>query len=201
MIAFDPPLPSWKQEAIDHLSMGYFNKLVLVFPKLFWDENIDTFGFVNAPNSEESDPRAYAAVRGKFYLFWNMYAVTQEPILVSFISGKAAELCELQTDEEIARDAMDVLKSIFHEKKRIPEPIKILVSRWNQEPFAMGSYSSISTSGSGEDYDLMGKSVFNKLFWAGEATNRQYPATVHGNFSFFKKKKKELYIFYSNTPL
>lgn len=32
----------------------------------------------------------------------------------------------------------------------------------------------------GNDYDLMASPVENKVFFAGEATCRNYPATVHG---------------------
>ena len=47
---------------------------------------------------------------------------------------------------------------------------------------ARGSYSSISVGSlGGEDYDVMAESV-GRVFFAGEATTKQYPATMHGAF-------------------
>ncbi len=48
---------------------------------------------------------------------------------------------------------------------------------------AYGSYSSLTVgSGGGDDYDVMAESVGGRLFFAGEATTRKYPATMHGAF-------------------
>ena len=45
-IAFDPPLPEWKQEAINRLGFGALNKIVLEFPSVFWDDTVDFFGAI-----------------------------------------------------------------------------------------------------------------------------------------------------------
>jgi hypothetical protein len=37
-IAFKPPLPQWKQRAIDGLATGLCNRVVLVFPQSFWED-------------------------------------------------------------------------------------------------------------------------------------------------------------------
>ena len=99
---------------------------------------------------------------------------------------------DYQSDAEITQGAMTVLKSIFHEQDSIPDPIKSVVTRWGRDEFAMGSYSSIPVTGSGEDYDIMARCVGSKVFWAGEATCRQYPATVHGSCIFVNSYLKEL---------
>ena len=33
-----------------------------------------------------------------------------------------------------------------------------------------------------EDYDILAESVEGRLFFAGEATTKKYPATMHGAF-------------------
>ena len=48
---------------------------------------------------------------------------------------------------------------------------------------AFGSYSSMGVGGlGGEDYDVLAESVSGRLFFAGEATTKKYPATMHGAF-------------------
>ena len=48
---------------------------------------------------------------------------------------------------------------------------------------AYGSYSSLTVgSAGGDDYDAIAEQVGGRLFFAGEATTRKYPATMHGAF-------------------
>lgn len=65
----------------------------------------------------------------------------------------------------------------------VPEPIQTVCTRWGSDPFSLGSYSNVAVGASGDDYDILAESVGDgRLFFAGEATNRRYPATMHGAF-------------------
>lgn len=64
----------------------------------------------------------------------------------------------------------------------MPDPIQSICTRWGSDPLSYGSYSHIRVNSSGSDYDILGESVGNRLFFAGEATSRQYPASMHGAF-------------------
>ncbi|EDX11196.1 GD14861 [Drosophila simulans] len=67
-----------------------------------------------------------------------------------------------------------------------------VVTRWRSDPWARGSYSYVSVGSSGSDYDLLAAPVIPpsskdaeglpRLFFAGEHTIRNYPATVHGAY-------------------
>lgn len=46
--SFEPPLPDKKLDAIRRLGFGVLNKVVMLFPTVFWDESLDTFGHVDA---------------------------------------------------------------------------------------------------------------------------------------------------------
>jgi len=58
--------------------------------------------------------------------------------------------------------------------------VQSVCTRWGSDPFCSGSYSHIRVGSSGADYDILAESVNDRLFFAGEATNRAYPATMHG---------------------
>lgn len=65
----------------------------------------------------------------------------------------------------------------------MPNPIQTICTRWGSDPLCCGSYSHVVVGSSGSDYDILAESVGDgRLFFAGEATNRKYPATMHGAF-------------------
>lgn len=64
----------------------------------------------------------------------------------------------------------------------VPDPIQTICTRWGNDPFSYGSYSHVRVQSSGRDYDILAESIGNRLFFAGEATTRQYPATMHGAY-------------------
>lgn len=62
----------------------------------------------------------------------------------------------------------------------VPDPIGSIVTRWRADPFALGSYSYLALGSEPQDRDLLAAPIGQRLFFAGEATNRNFPATVHG---------------------
>ncbi|CAL0303795.1 unnamed protein product [Lupinus luteus] len=64
----------------------------------------------------------------------------------------------------------------------LSDPIQSACTKWDVDPFSFGSYSNVSVGSSGGDYDILAENVRNRLFFAGEATIRQYPTTMHGAF-------------------
>lgn len=64
----------------------------------------------------------------------------------------------------------------------MPNPLQTICTRWGSDPLSYGSYSHVRVQSSGSDYDLLAETVGSRLFFAGEATTRQYPATMHGAF-------------------
>jgi len=75
----------------------------------------------------------------------------------------------------------------------VPDPIQSICTRWGSDPFSYGSYSHVSVQSSGDDYDILAENVGNRLFFAGEATSRQYPATMHGAFMSGLREASHIY--------
>ncbi|XP_063708331.1 possible lysine-specific histone demethylase 1 [Culicoides brevitarsis] len=177
-VRFDPPLPDWKQAAIQRLGFGNLNKVILCFDRIFWDPNTNLFGHVGSTTQS----------RGELFLFWN---ISQSPVLLALVAGHSAAIMENVSDDLIVGRCIAVLKGIFG-NSAVPQPKETVVTRWRADPWARGSYSFVSVGASGSDYDLLAAPVRNndqkgnpekdlpRLFFAGEHTIRNYPATVHG---------------------
>jgi len=165
-VEFSPPLPHAKQNAIDNLDVGILNKGYLMFPEAFWDDT-DVIGYV-------SEDKGYWAD------FLNIHKYTGKPILLAFNAATYAEHLETKSDQETVNEMMQVLKMIYGDD--IPEPENYLITRWGSDEFSFGSYSYIPVGGTPFDYDELAKPVMNRLFFAGEATIKEAPATVHGAY-------------------
>ncbi|CBI34053.3 unnamed protein product, partial [Vitis vinifera] len=173
-IDFLPQLPQRKRDAIQRIGFGLLNKVAMLFPYDFWGGEIDTFGHL----TEES------TMRGEFFLFYSYSSVSGGPLLVALVAGEAAINFEMMSPVEAVRRVLDILKGIFNPKGiAVPDPIQVVCTRWGKDRFTYGSYSYVAIGSSGDDYDILAESVGDgRVFFAGEATNKQYPATMHGAF-------------------
>lgn len=167
-VRFEPELPPWKEEAIDKLHFGHFCKLVLKFPQVFWPSK-DTLTFTG----KLKDLSVVQSV-----VNFNKYFGV--PVLVGLIGGAAARETEGMPDEDVVSRMMERLRQAYG--KSIPEPDAYYITRWGQDPFSLGSYSSIPVGSHTFHREMLGKCVDGKLFWAGEATSVEYASTVHGAY-------------------
>ncbi|KAM3287642.1 lysine-specific histone demethylase 1 1 [Capsicum chacoense] len=172
-IEFVPELPQRKKDAIDRLGFGLLNKVAILFPYDFWGGEIDTFGHLT------EDPN----MRGEFFLFYSYSSVSGGPLLIALVAGEAAVKFEKMSPLESVVRVLEILKGIFSPKGiAVPDPLQAVCTRWGQDQFSYGSYSYVAIGASGDDYDILAESVGDRVFFAGEATNKQYPATMHGAF-------------------
>ncbi|KAL8142489.1 hypothetical protein V2J09_015521 [Rumex salicifolius] len=173
-IEFVPELPQRKRDAIDRLGFGLLNKVAMLFPYDFWGGEIDTFGHLC------EDP----SMRGEFFLFYSYTSVSGGPLLVALVAGEAAVKFEKLSPLDSVERVMDILRGIFVPKGiEVPDPVQAVCTRWGQDKYCYGSYSYVAVGASGDDYDILSESIADgRVFFAGEATNKQYPATMHGAF-------------------
>jgi len=175
-IKFDPPLSDRKKTAIKRLGFGNLNKVIMLFHDAFWDsdEGDDIFGCIN--ESQE--------FRGENYMFYSYSGISGGAQLTALSSGKAAYEHERRSPEENVKKVLEILRKIFEPKGvTVPPPYHCICTSWGADPLAHGAYSSMPVGSiGGEDYDIVGESVGGRLFFAGEATTRKFPATMHGAF-------------------
>ena len=196
VVEFNPPLPDWKLQTIERLGFGNLNKVILCFDKVFWDNDANLFGHIGSTTSS----------RGELFLFFNIY---KSPVLMALIAGEAANVMENVTDDVIVGRCLTVLKGIYG-SSNVSTPKETLVTRWRADPWSKGSFSYVGTQSSGDDYDIMAmplnyaaftsgsngldssssnlnngngstnRKLIPRIFFAGEHTIRNYPASVHG---------------------
>ncbi|MBL8045573.1 MAG: FAD-dependent oxidoreductase [Anaerolineales bacterium] len=164
VVEFVPPLPEAKWAALQNIGMGVLNKLVLKFPRKFWPDT-DWLGYIHP--------------RQGFWAEWlDLSQHTGQPMLIAFNAAEYGREVEQLSDAEQVAQALEILRRMFG--AAVPEPESYVITRWASDPFAFGSYTYLRPGGSGADRDTLAAPVDNKLFFAGEATHREYLSTVHG---------------------
>lgn len=164
LISFEPPLPDSKQESIDALRMGVLNRTSLLFDEVFWKPGVEWIGIVGDPPGQWAETL-------------NVYPYQQQPVLAMFNAGSFGVETEQYTDDELTAQALAALEGVFG---RVPEPVDSVSTRWNSDPWTKGSYSYVPGGVPFDNYRKMARPVGERLFFAGEATQSQYPSTVQG---------------------
>ncbi|HMQ50489.1 MAG TPA: FAD-dependent oxidoreductase [Anaerolineae bacterium] len=167
VVKFAPVLPAAKQTVIERLGMGLLNKLYLRFEAPFWGDASELIGYV-------------AQNKGEWAEFLNLYVYFGQPTLLAFNAGSFGRALERLPDEQLVDAAMTVLRRIYG--PQTPAPLGSLATRWATDPFAYGSYSYLPPGASPADRQTLARPVAERLFFAGEATSSDYPATVHGAY-------------------
>ncbi|CAJ0565566.1 unnamed protein product, partial [Mesorhabditis spiculigera] len=179
-ITFDPPLPKRKLDAIERVGAGRIEKVAVAFPRCFWrdakgkSKNFDYFAHVGSVEK-----------RGLFHTIYDFTNRQDGPpksfVLMSYVCGQSLALIDKKKDEEVIKMFIDTLKKIFP-GKQIPKPISHMVSRWGKDEDIGMSYSYMGVNSKPEDYDSLAAPAYDRIFFAGEATHRFFPQTMHGAY-------------------
>lgn len=167
-IAITPPLPAEKQLAIDTLDMGAGMKIFLKFSTNFWgvdigDITVDGYStFLWAPGIDKTG--------------------ATNNVLICFIMGENAEYMS-SLDAGAIDIALAELDGLF-DGAATANYVDGFIQDWSLEPFIKGAYSFPAPYTYLSETDTtridLAAPIDCKLFFAGEATNNNHPATVHG---------------------
>jgi monoamine oxidase len=173
-VAFDPPLPAAKLQALRRIEMGHVVKVGLWFRTPFW-ERVHGARYRNA-----AFLRCDRQVLQPFATYWTQLPV-RSTVVVAWAGGpRAAALAGLAAPDLIGRaragfgavlNASDAARREFEGG---------LVHDWGRDPFAQGAYSYVAVGG-GEARAALAAPIDDTLFFAGEATSTDGQAgTVNG---------------------
>uniref|UniRef100_H3GHR9 Amine oxidase domain-containing protein n=1 Tax=Phytophthora ramorum TaxID=164328 RepID=H3GHR9_PHYRM len=174
---FQPELPLAKADVISRSQMGQCMKIMVQFPKAFWPKNASFITQINnTPEFKDNEtPRIY------FPVIFSYYATKGVPILEGDLVGdKARAISDALSDDEIAHALFLQLQDTFGAE--IPKPVDHFITRWDQDEWAQGAYSSVTVASTYEDPDMLRHSVANRIFFAGEATNYEYQGALQAAY-------------------
>lgn len=167
-ISFTPALPEAKKAAISRTNMGNVNKFLLTWEQAFWDNQLQYIGFT-------------PETKGKFNYFLNLRNATSSNALMTFAFGEYATLTESMPDTALISEIMLHLKQIYGNS--IAEPLEFRRTQWGQHPFSHGAYSYATNGTTSNDFELLAEAIEDRVFFAGEHTDRDYRGTTHGAYS------------------
>ncbi len=167
-IAFDPPLPERKREAIARLGVGSMTKLILHFDWPFWPQN--QYVFANLATGNAQAPTTLL----------NLWKTHRKPVLVMLLGGEEGRALETAPRETAAAVARAALRNVFGDKAMGPS--KIDVTSWQGDPYSLGAYVYIPPGCTSEELDVLAAPVGNNLLFAGEHTLRIHWATMQSGY-------------------
>ena len=168
-VQFGRVLPADTTTAIAKLGMGLLDKCFLRFPSRFWP---DTDWLTYVPPAENA---------GQWAQWVNYARAAGQPILLGFNAADFGRTVETWSDGAIIDSAMGTLRTIFGAD--IPAPVDYRITRWSADPYARGSYSFNKVGSTPEMRDHLAAVVDDRVHFAGEATDRNSFATVHGAYN------------------
>ena len=171
-VTWTPTLPEWKQEAIFSFAMAVYQKIFLLFDRKFWNDEQFTY---------YSDPE----VRGRYPVWQNLNAPgffngsTEGYVIFNTHVQDEAQRVGRMEDADVIDEAMIKLREIYGND--IPEPLDILVPRWDQDPLFMGSYSNWPLGQLDQHHWNLKQPVGNNKVWfTGESNSKEMFGYVQG---------------------
>ena len=166
-IKFDPVLPDTYQRTIDQIGFGSVTKIAFKFDNAFWDTDVQYFGIMTEP-------------MGRWNYWLNYRTFSNENIILGISVGAYAPIADRMSDNELARDALEVLRGVWGDKVQLPA--QMLRTSWSVDPMAFGAYSYPTPGLSAGQFDYLSRPIRNRLILAGEHTIFDYAGTTHGAY-------------------
>ncbi|KAF8131276.1 amine oxidase [Mycena galopus ATCC 62051] len=169
-VLFEPPLPTWKQEAIQSMTMGTYTKIFLQFEDKFW---FDTQFALYADRE-----------RGRYPVWQGLDLKEFLPgsgIVFATVTGDYSERIEAMSDAEVQVEVLEVLQTMFP-NTTIPTPTAFFFPRWFSDPLYRGSFSNWPSGFVSPHHTNIRANIGKRLWFSGEGTSQKYFGFLHGAY-------------------
>jgi monoamine oxidase len=172
-VVITPELPDDKRAAIDGLGFGPAAKIVLRFSQPVWPEGVN---FLIATNDSQNWWRSGAGREN------------EDGVITALVCGHAVE--RLREFGDPAAEGLRLLEQAVG-RPLADDLIEGHFIDWGIDPWSKMGYSFVPPGGVGLR-DALAAPVGDVLFFAGEATDRVRPQTVHGAFDSGNRAASEI---------
>ncbi|HEY1283104.1 MAG TPA: NAD(P)/FAD-dependent oxidoreductase [Steroidobacteraceae bacterium] len=181
VVRFTPAL-EMKAGALRGLISGPVIKLSLRFRSAFW-EQLD--------NGRYRDGTFFHARQCRIPVVWSAVP-RRAPLLQAWVGGPRAKSLASASRAELVRQGLDTIEALFGKHVDAQSELDAAyVHDWQGDPFARGAYSYVAVGGGGAREELAAP-VDGTLFFAGEATDAEEPATVTGALQSGERAAREM---------
>lgn len=187
---FEPPLPFPKSQMIQSMGFGTINKIYLEFEERFWTAH--DFGYQLVwRNRRKNCEQSNQFPAWTYYLSGFDVVRGQRNMLVGWVGGKGARQVESESEADIGRTCSKLLRT-FLNNNSLPEPIKVICSKWYSNQWTRGSYSHRSTDCEKLDlpFEVLSDPIVKTIkdeptpwpcvLFSGEATDKEFYSSTHG---------------------
>ncbi|CBZ51965.1 amine oxidase, flavin-containing domain-containing protein [Neospora caninum Liverpool] len=172
LLQFYPALSLEKQQALTRIAMGVHNKVILRWhpADIFWERHQLQLNCLDQK-----------------FQFLNLHAYGKEGCLLAhafppFSNGYGG----LQSDDAVVAEVLAVLQRMFGlPDKKFPPPVDYIVTRWQDDPLARGSYSFPAVNAFDDDTEILRAphpAENPRVLFAGEYVSKAYFQCVDGAF-------------------
>ena len=159
-LVFDPPMPSEKRAALEHLEMGQVVKVAMRFHTPFRE---------SVGGGRYRDAAFFRDEAGAYRAYWTQVPLRSDLVMAWAGGPRASALSEADADELIAL-ALSGFGAIFGEPSLARATFAgARLHDWSRDPFSRGAYSYVRVGGANARENLA-EPLDGTLFFAGEAT-------------------------------
>ena len=186
---FEPPLPGWKQAAVDRLAIGVVDKVALRFTRPLVEEEHDEINFFwTAGDKDHPSVPPWARCQSK------IDRVGDSNVYTAWFCGDDAHAIENMSDAELVSGIVSTLELFL--KRPVERPSIVGRSAWGRDKLFLGSYSYNPRGARKEDRLALSEPVDGttpmQLLFAGEATHPSRFSTTDGAFESGQREARRL---------
>ena len=166
-IDFEPKLPSWKTTAARELPLGVHNKIAILLNGA--SAAIPESQYLTAMTREHDVPVAL-----------NVRPYGYDYVVGSTVGRFAARL-ERSGQAASVEFLVEHLRAVFGSSITSCLSDRVITTTWQGDPWTLGAYSA-ARPGQAHQRAVLARPVDDRLFFAGEATSREFFCTCHGAY-------------------